>query len=162
MTSRRSGLGRGLDALIPNLNPVVEEVDVDLIAPNPQQPRRLFDPETLAELAESIREHGVIQPLIVSRPRDGGRSAPFQLIAPVHLNYVEVIHVSAIVTRQGRHHTIYIAQRSIVPLSNPRSAGAPIAEVRQLDSQSHGLQRVEPTVAAYLTVLGVGDPPVIG
>jgi ParB family transcriptional regulator, chromosome partitioning protein len=80
MTNRRSGLGKGLDALIPSLQPVVEQVDIDLIAPNPQQPRSVFDPESLAELAESIREHGVIQPLIVSRPQGQG-SAPYQLIA---------------------------------------------------------------------------------
>jgi ParB family chromosome partitioning protein len=80
MTSRRSGLGRGLDALIPSLQPVVEQVDVDLIAPNPEQPRTVFEPEALGELADSIREHGVIQPLIVSR-RQGRGSAPYQLIA---------------------------------------------------------------------------------
>ena len=80
MTSRRSGLGRGLDALIPNLQPMVEQVDIDLIAPNPQQPRSVFDPESLSELADSIREHGVIQPLIVSRPEGRGK-APYQLIA---------------------------------------------------------------------------------
>jgi ParB family chromosome partitioning protein len=80
MTNRRTGLGRGLDALIPSLQPVVEQVDVDLIAPNPEQPRSVFDPEALAELADSIREHGVIQPLIVSRPRARG-NAPYQLIA---------------------------------------------------------------------------------
>ena len=79
MSPRRSGLGRGLEALIPDLQPAVEEVDVDLIAPNPQQPRTAFDPESLAELAESIREHGIIQPLIVSRPAPGG--APYQIIA---------------------------------------------------------------------------------
>ena len=44
MTNRRSGLGRGLDALIPSLQPVVEQVDIDLIAPNPHQPRSVFDP----------------------------------------------------------------------------------------------------------------------
>ncbi|HEY7465344.1 MAG TPA: ParB/RepB/Spo0J family partition protein [Dehalococcoidia bacterium] len=80
MTTRRSGLGRGLDALIPSLQPVVEEVDVDLIAPNPEQPRTVFDAEALTELADSIREHGVIQPLIVSRRQDRG-AAPYQLIA---------------------------------------------------------------------------------
>jgi ParB family chromosome partitioning protein len=80
LTSRRSGLGRGLDALIPSLQPVVEQVDIDLIAPNPHQPRTVFDPDALSELAESIREHGVIQPLIVSRPQARG-GAPFQLIA---------------------------------------------------------------------------------
>jgi ParB family chromosome partitioning protein len=90
MTTRRTGLGRGLDALIPRVlspqtqgtseSPGVEEVDVDLIAPNPQQPRTVFEPDALAELAESIRQHGVIQPLIVSRPSDEN-GAPYQLIA---------------------------------------------------------------------------------
>ncbi len=80
MTSRRRGLGRGLDALIPNSQPAVQEVDIDLIAPNPNQPRNFFEPEALAELTESIREHGVIQPLIVSRP-EGKSDAPYQLIA---------------------------------------------------------------------------------
>jgi ParB family chromosome partitioning protein len=80
MTNRRAGLGRGLDALIPNLQPVVEEVDVDLIAPNPRQPRSVFDADALSDLADSIREHGIIQPLIVSRPGERG-GAPYQLIA---------------------------------------------------------------------------------
>lgn len=88
MTNRRSGLGRGLDALFPGSHSVpaepaaagVQEVDIDLIAPNPQQPRTVFDSEALAELAESIREHGVIQPLVVSRPA-GSTGAPYQLIA---------------------------------------------------------------------------------
>lgn len=86
MTNRRMGLGRGLDALIPgghsssSRTASVEQVDIDLIAPNPHQPRTVFDPEALEELAESIREHGVIQPLIVSRPENPG-GAPYQLIA---------------------------------------------------------------------------------
>ncbi len=83
MTNRRTGLGRGLDALIPGggtRQASVELVDIDLIAPNPHQPRTVFEPEALAELAESIKEHGVIQPLIVSRPDTPG-GAPYQLIA---------------------------------------------------------------------------------
>ena len=77
MTSR---LGRGLDALIPNRHtqPTIDEVDIDLVTPNPQQPRTVFEPEALAELADSIREHGIIQPLIVSRGDHGGT---YQLIA---------------------------------------------------------------------------------
>jgi ParB family chromosome partitioning protein len=78
--TNRHGLGRGLDALIPSRQPVVEQVDIDLIAPNPHQPRTVFDAEALTELADSIKEHGVIQPLIVSRPADRA-GAPFQLIA---------------------------------------------------------------------------------
>jgi ParB family chromosome partitioning protein len=54
-----------------------ELLDLDLIAPNPEQPRTHFEPEKLRELADSIREHGVIQPLIVTRDDEGG----FRLIA---------------------------------------------------------------------------------
>lgn len=52
-------------------------IDIDLVAPNPEQPRTHFEPEKLRELADSIREHGIIQPLIVSRDESGG----YRLIA---------------------------------------------------------------------------------
>lgn len=68
---RRTGLGRGLDALIPGGEHFptggVETVPVDLIHPNPRQPRTNFNVEGLAELADSIREHGILQPLILTR-----------------------------------------------------------------------------------------------
>jgi ParB family chromosome partitioning protein len=54
-----------------------EQLDIDLIAPNPEQPRTNFEPEKLRELSDSIREHGIIQPLVVSRDEDGG----YRLIA---------------------------------------------------------------------------------
>ena len=73
---QRSGLGKGLDALIPGGSSAVSEggvaqVSVDAIARNPRQPRQTFKEAELDELAASIREHGVIQPLIVS-PASGG------------------------------------------------------------------------------------------
>ena len=79
MSSRR-GIGRGLAAILPETGPgepAYREVPVDLIRPNPEQPRRSFDPESIAALAESIAEAGVIQPLIV-RPLPDGR---YELIA---------------------------------------------------------------------------------
>lgn len=81
--SRRTGLGRGLDALIPggenNSRAVgVQQVAVDHITPNPRQPRSDFNPASLAELAESIREHGILQPLIVS---SGDQPGMYVLIA---------------------------------------------------------------------------------
>jgi ParB family transcriptional regulator, chromosome partitioning protein len=82
--SKRVGLGRGLGALIPQhaeTTASVEEVDADLIVPNPNQPRAFFDPESLDELAQSIREHGVIQPLVVSRNAAGDGTVFYQLIA---------------------------------------------------------------------------------
>ena len=79
---RRAALGRGLDALIPAASSD-ESSDGQLcapigsIAPNPSQPRRDFDQAELEELAASIREHGILQPLLV-RPERMGR---YELIA---------------------------------------------------------------------------------
>ncbi len=78
-TPRRGGLGRGLGALIPvapegeAAAPASLEVDVNAIAPNPYQPRTSLDPEALAGLADSIRTHGVIQPLVVTGGPEPGR-----------------------------------------------------------------------------------------
>ncbi len=85
MTKKR-GLGRGLEALIPPASspkpasPEVQamaiEIPIDQISANPHQPRQSMDQEKLQELANSITEHGLIQPLIVTQ-----RSAGYQLIA---------------------------------------------------------------------------------
>ncbi len=77
MTSRRSGLGRGLESLIPQDRPGYQHVSIDQIDPNPDQPRAAFDEASLGSLAASIAEVGVLQPLVV-RATDGGR---FVLIA---------------------------------------------------------------------------------
>lgn len=81
----KRGLGKGLGALIPSApsaaEGVVEYIPVELIAPNPHQPRSAIPPESLEELAGSIREHGVIQPLIVTRSDDPLADAPYVLIA---------------------------------------------------------------------------------
>jgi ParB family chromosome partitioning protein len=73
---RKSGLGRGLDALIGTERPVAGElsyIPVDQIASNPRQPRLNIDKEELAELADSIREVGVLQPLIVTYDEQNDR-----------------------------------------------------------------------------------------
>lgn len=77
--STERGLGRGLGALIPRapLPAGVRDVPVETIRPNPWQPRTTFDPTELEELAQSIREHGVLQPVLVSQQPDGS----YQLIA---------------------------------------------------------------------------------
>ncbi len=75
----RAALGRGLDALIPTSSEAqrARELRLDAIEPNPQQPRKSFAPDQSAELAQSIREHGVLQPLLV-RQLSGDR---YQLVA---------------------------------------------------------------------------------
>ncbi|MEW5941818.1 MAG: ParB/RepB/Spo0J family partition protein [Chloroflexota bacterium] len=75
---QRSGLGKGLDALIPGAGDArpasaggVLHVPVESVTRNPRQPRQRFDSSDLEELAASIREHGILQPLIVSPGRGG-------------------------------------------------------------------------------------------
>ncbi|OLC30391.1 MAG: hypothetical protein AUG08_13195 [Acidobacteria bacterium 13_1_20CM_2_55_15] len=77
---QRKALGRGLNALLatPDLDSdQLRDIDIDRILPNSQQPRKNFDEEALNELADSIREHGVIQPIVV-RPLEDGF---FELVA---------------------------------------------------------------------------------
>jgi len=67
----RRGLGRGLDALIPVTEKgAVREVASDRIEPNPNQPRQRFERKALEDLAASIREHGLVQPLVVTDAGD--------------------------------------------------------------------------------------------
>ena len=87
MAPAKHGLGRGLGALIPPgvppaLVPGVREIEVARISPNPRQPRHRMDPDALRELSVSIKEHGLIQPLIVTPAPDSTDLAPrYQLIA---------------------------------------------------------------------------------
>ena len=74
---KMTGLGRGLDALIDtshvdtNGGSSISEIELDKIIANPDQPRRTFDEEALQELADSIREHGVISPITLRDNGDG-------------------------------------------------------------------------------------------
>jgi ParB family transcriptional regulator, chromosome partitioning protein len=83
MMSKRGGLGRGLSALIPGAPEAGEglggllEVPVNSVSPNPKQPRTRFDDETLNSLAASIREVGILQPIVVRRTGEG----TYELIA---------------------------------------------------------------------------------
>jgi ParB family chromosome partitioning protein len=81
MSSQHKALGRGIGALIPgagaSATPRSEpslgasKLPIDEIAPNPDQPRRLFDPEHLERMASSIQRHGVLQPVVVRRGAAG-------------------------------------------------------------------------------------------
>ena len=77
--AKKHALGRGLSALLPD-EPAcldgaaaaqVRQLAIDSVRPNPDQPRKIFDPEKLEELTASIRQHGVMQPLVVVE-REGG------------------------------------------------------------------------------------------
>jgi ParB family transcriptional regulator, chromosome partitioning protein len=77
-TRPNRGLGRGLEALIPSMaeDERPREISIDDVVANPYQPRRQFDDAGLADLAESIREHGLLQPVLVTAVEGG-----YQLIA---------------------------------------------------------------------------------
>ena len=77
----KRGLGRGLDALIPTNTHVgqgVSQIAITSIRLNPRQPRTTVDTEELAELAESIRKHGILQPIVIARTENTGE---YRLIA---------------------------------------------------------------------------------
>ena len=84
MSNANKGLGRGLDALFGGSEPQREinahssMLPLTALRPNPDQPRRSFDPESLKELADSIKAQGIIQPLLV-RPQSDGTS--YQIVA---------------------------------------------------------------------------------
>ncbi|EAK9945738.1 chromosome partitioning protein [Campylobacter lari] len=74
--AKKSALGRGLSSILADIDEVyekelgsnegrIEEIDIDLISPNPYQPRKNFDTQALEELAGSIKEYGLIQPVVV-------------------------------------------------------------------------------------------------
>jgi ParB family chromosome partitioning protein len=75
---RQSSLGRGLSSLIPQRtqSAATTEIPMERIRPNPRQPRQRMDPAELDGLAASIREHGVLQPILVTETLDG-----YQLVA---------------------------------------------------------------------------------
>ena len=88
--TKQRGLGRGLSALMADVaedsaptgeapKPADRAIPIEKISPNPDQPRRSFDPEKLDDLAASIKEKGIIQPLIV-RPKPG-KSGEFEIVA---------------------------------------------------------------------------------
>jgi ParB family chromosome partitioning protein len=77
----RAALGRGLGSLLPAAGVAAAEVDIDLIVPNPRQPRSVMAAEALTELADSVRTHGILQPLVVSRRISESGAVSYQLIA---------------------------------------------------------------------------------
>ncbi len=72
MSAKTRGLGRGLDALLPKAERSVHQVEVNQLRPSPFQPRKRMDEAAIAELAASIAEKGVLQPILVRQAGEGG------------------------------------------------------------------------------------------
>ena len=179
---KRTGLGKGLDALIPpseissapnsaeiteNVGKQVREIAVSTISPNPHQPRTRFDADDLAELAASIQEHGIIQPLIVTQ---AGSPGTYILIAGerrlMAAKQISMETVPAILRTSSEQERLEIALIENVQRSNlsPLETAAAFHQLSEEFNISHseiakrvGKSRV--TVTNTLRLLNL--PPVV-
>ncbi len=113
--AKKSGLGKGLDALLPSAQDQLPEggvgqIQTDKISPNPRQPRANFDADELNQLATSIREHGVIQPLIITA---GDSPGSYTLIAGerrlMAAKLIELQEVPAIIREASDQQLVELA-----------------------------------------------------
>jgi ParB family chromosome partitioning protein len=161
--AQRKALGRGLGALLgtPELEAEqLREIDIDRILPNSQQPRKNFDEESLEELANSIRQHGVVQPIVV-RPLEDGF---FQLIAGERRwrasQRAGLTRVPAVVRQAGEHDTLQIAlienlqRQDLNPLEEAQAYERLIVEFGMTqDEVARGVGKNRATVANMLRLL---------
>ena len=138
---RSRGIGRGLAAILAVSDPPegqadeLREISIDLIAPNPRQPRRHFDEQALAGLADSLGARGVLQPVLV-RPRAGGT---FELIAGERrwraAKLAGLERIPALVRARGDAETLEIAlienmaREDLNPIEEARACAALVEEL---------------------------------
>lgn len=140
MSAVKRGMGRGLDAILSvsydeGLPQELRQIPVGLISPNPNQPRRRFDDEQLSALADSVRERGVLQPVLV-RPKPDGR---YELIAGERrwraAKLAGVEEVPAIVRRHDDAATLELAlienmvREDLNPVEEARACAALVEEL---------------------------------
>ena len=165
----RSVLGRGLDALIPTgpadiVGGGVQEVEIDRITPNAFQPRDTFAQEALSELAQSIRENGIIQPIVVRRAGDD-----FQIVAGERrwraaqlagLKRLPVVIKDVTDDRLLQVALVENIQRQdLSPMETAKAFKLLLEEQKLTQEQLAdrvGMRR--PTIANYLRLLALPDP----
>jgi ParB family chromosome partitioning protein len=168
VAERQKGMGRGLAAILSvapkDDSEELRELPVELIAPNPHQPRRSFDEETLLALAGSIRERGVLQPVLV-RPLPGGS---YELIAGERrwraARLAELDTVPAIVRRHGDAESLEVAlienmaREDLNPVDEARACAALVEEL-SLTREEVGLRvgRSRVAVSNLIRLLDLPD-----
>ncbi len=163
----KGGLGRGLGALIPGGSAGGGEVEVDRIVPNPRQPRQQVDSAELRELADSIREHGLLQPLVVSRLAGDGPER-FELIAGERrlaaARLAGLSRVPVVVREATAEQSLELALVENLQRSDLRPLEAAAAYQRLMDEFGLTQEQVaakvgksRPTVANAIRLLGLPD-----
>ena len=95
------------------LKNTTQEIEIDLISPNKQQPRKMFNEDALEELSESIKEHGIIEPLVVSKKTDSNKKEYYQIVAGERrwraAKLAEIKKVPVVVKEYTDHQILEIA-----------------------------------------------------
>lgn len=167
---RKSGLGRGMDALFdvytetPSDNESVVEINLEDIRPNPYQPRKHFDEEALNELAESIKQSGVFQPIILRKSSIKG----YELIAGERRMRASKIAgkktIPAIVRQLDEERMIEIAvlenlqREDLSPLEEAEAYNVLMDKLELTQAQvAERMGKSRPYIANYLRLLSLPD-----
>ncbi len=167
MPKKTMGLGRGLDVLLPDLNDTAEgirEIDLGLIDPNPDQPRRAFSEESIAALAQSVREQGILQPVLVTAAGDRFRLVAgerrWRAAREAGLETIPCIVREMTLPQQMEAALIENIQREdlnpVETAAGLRSLMDAFGYTQEEASRRVGMSR--PAVANFLRLLGLPEP----
>ena len=165
--ANRRGLGRGLEVLVGGLEaagPELLELAVDLIHPNPKQPRKRFDADAGSGLAESVRKQGIIQPLIV-RPRPAGG---YEIVAGERrwraAREAGLATVPAVVREADERETLLlglienVAREQLTPVEEARACAVLLDEFGlTLGEVAERVGRSKPSVSNRIRLLDLPD-----
>lgn len=168
--AKKGGLGRGMDALFsnfdgtPNDNEVIEELDLAQIRSNPYQPRKNFDETALKELADSIRQSGVFQPIIVRRSTIKG----YELIAGERRVRASRLagktKIPAIVRQMNEEQMIEIAvlenlqREDLSPMEEAEAYNVLMEKLKLTQTEvAERMGKSRPYIANYLRLLALPD-----
>ncbi|MBS1878339.1 MAG: ParB/RepB/Spo0J family partition protein [Actinobacteria bacterium] len=168
MASGRRGIGRGLAAILPESEPgdagELRELPVELIKPNPEQPRTNFDPEALSALAASIESSGVVQPILVRPLRDGS----YELVAGERrwraAQQAGLAKVPAVVRDQAETERLQAAlienmvREDLNPVEEARACDALIHELNlSKEDLARRVGRSRPSISNLIRLLELPD-----
>ena len=164
--ARPSGLGRGLDALLDPAagEPTLVTLPIEQVQPNPRQPRRAFDQDALDELANSIRQDGIMQPIVVRSAPDGR----YEIIAGERrwraAKQAGLTTLPAIVRRADERQTLILAlvenvvREDLNPVETARGYASLIDELDLTPTEvAEKVGRSRPAIANALRLLELPD-----